>query len=249
MKHLLTLICLLLTMAHVQAHNLVVSAAASLTNAFTEIGPLFEAQNPGVTVRFNFAGSGTLVQQISNGAPADILATADDTSMNRAQDAKLIDTKTRINFVKNQLVLITPVVSKLNITSLNDLTQASVTRIAIGNPDTVPAGLYAKKSLETAKLWQTLSAKLIMAQNVRQATLYVSQNEVDAGFVYSTDASPAGKAVKVAFAVNTPEAIVYPVALVARSSQSEIALRFIHFLKGKQAQNVLTGYGFKSVAP
>jgi molybdate transport system substrate-binding protein len=248
MKRLLTLACLALTITGAQAQNIVVSAATSLTNAFTEIGPLFEAQNPGVTVRFNFAGSGTLVQQISNGAPADVLATADTNTMTRAQNAKLIVAQTRMNFLENQLVLITPAASTLNINSLNDLTQTTVTRIAIGNPGTVPAGLYAKQSLETAQLWQTLSAKLITAQNVRQATLYVSQNEVDAGFVYSTDARLAGKAVKVAFTVNTPDAIIYPVARIARSSQPVIAQKFIQFLRGEQAQKVLTGYGFKSVA-
>jgi len=249
MRRFFALTCLILTFTSAQAQSLIVSAATSLTNAFTEIGSLFEAQNSGTTVRFNFAGSGTLVQQISQGAPADVLATADASSMNRAQDAKLIETATRVNFVGNQLVLITPTSSSLNLKSLKELSKANITRIAIGNPSTVPAGLYAKKSLEAVQLWQSLAPKLIMAQNVRQTTLYVSQNEVDAGFVYSTDASAAGKAVKVAFAVNTPDATVYPVAMVADTTQPDIAQKFIRFLKSDTAQTVFTRYGFKAVAP
>lgn len=247
MRQFFALTCLLLTFTGVQAQNLVVSAASSLTNVFTEIGPLFEAQNAKVTIRFNFAGSGTLVQQISHGAPADVLATADASSMNRAQDAKLIETTTRVNFVENQLVVILPASSSLALTSIDELTKPTFSRIAIGNPSTVPAGLYAKNTLEAAQLWQDLLNKLIMAQNVRQATLYVSQNEVDAGFVYSTDANAIGNAVKVAFVVKTPEPIVYPVAMLSRSTQPDIARKFILFLQSDAAQAVFIRYGFKSV--
>ncbi len=247
MKRFFVLIVLTISMLGAQAQTLVVSAAASLTNAFTDIGSVFETENPGMTIRFNFAASSTLVQQINQGAPADVLATADTYSMNRAQKAKLIKTATRINFVENQLVLITPTDSKLNLTTLTDLNNAYVTRIAIGNPNSVPAGLYAKNTLESAQLWQYLAPKLIMAQNVRQATLYVSQNEVDAGFVFLTDANTAGKAVKVAFVVNTPNTIVYPAAVVTGTTQPDIAQKFIHFLKSDAAQNIFTRYGFKSV--
>ena len=247
MRRFFALVCLMFSFTIVHAQSIVVSAASSLTNAFTEIGPLFEAQHVGVHIRFNFAGSGTLVQQISNGAPADVLATADVESMNRAQDAKLIDTPTRVNFAENQLVLITPARSRLNLTSLNDLKKSNVTRIAIGNPSTVPAGLYAKKSLKASQLWPTLLPKLILAQNVRQATSYISQNEVDAGFVYLTDAMAAGKTVNVALIVKTPDAIFYPVARVLNSSQPDIAEKFIQFLKSDVAQAVLTQNGFKSI--
>jgi molybdate transport system substrate-binding protein len=248
MKHLFIWMVLAMSMVGAQAQTLIVSAASSLTNAFTEMGSLFETQNSGVAIRFNFASSGTLLQQISQGAPADVLATADTNSMNRAQDAKLIEVTTRTTFIENQLVLITPARSSLNLTSLDDLNNSHITRIAIGNPNSVPAGLYAKKTLESSHLWQRLVSKLIMAQNVRQATLYVSQNEVDAGFVFLTDANAAGKAVNVAFVVNTPSTIAYPAAIVTGTTQPEIAQNFIHFLKSDAAQGVFTRYGFKSVA-
>lgn len=247
MKRLFVCIVLTISMVVAQAQTLVVSAASSLTNAFTEMGSLFETQNPSIAIRFNFAASGTLLQQISQGAPADVLATADAHSMNRAQDAKLIEVTTRINFVENQLVLITPARSSLNLTSLDDLNNINITRIAIGNPNNVPAGLYAKKTLESSQLWQRLVPKLIMAQNVRQATLYVSQNEVDAGIVFQTDANVAGKAVNVAFVINTPHTISYPAAMVTGTTQPKIAQYFIHFLKSDAAQNILTRYGFRSV--
>ncbi len=249
MKHLFFIwVFLTISMAGVQAQTLVVSAASSLTNALSEIGSLFEAQNPGVVVRFNFAASGTLIQQINQGAPADVLATADSHSMNRAQDAKLIEDTTRTNFVENQLVLITPAQANINLTSLDDLNNINITRIAIGNPNSVPAGLYAKKILESTQLWQRLAPKLIMAQNARQATLYVSKNEVDAGFVFLTDANAAGKAINVAFVVKTPQAMAYPVAIVTGTSQPKIAQNFIHFLKSDAGQNIFTRYGFRSVA-
>lgn len=247
MKRLFVWIVLAISMVGAQAQTLVVSAATSLTNAFTEVGALFETQNPGIAIRFNFAASGTLLQQISQGAPADVLATADANSMNRAQNAKLIEVTTRINFVENQLVLITPARSNLHLTSLDDLNKSHINRIALGNPNNVPAGLYAKKILESSQLWQRLAPKLIMAQNVRQATLYVSQNEVDAGFVFLTDANAAGKAVKVAFVVNTPDTIAYPVARVTGSTQPEIAQNFIGFLKSDAAQSIFTRHGFRSV--
>lgn len=247
MTRFFVLIVLTISMVGAQAQTLVVSAAASLTNAFTEIGSVFETQNPGMTIRFNFAASGTLVQQVSQGAPADVLATADTHSMNRAQEAKLIETATRINFVENQLVLITPTDSNLNLTALTDLKNAHITRISIGNPNSVPAGLYAKNTLESAQLWQHLAPKLIMAQNVRQATLYVSQNEVDAGFVFLTDANTAGKNIKVALVLNTPNTILYPAAVVTGTTRPDMAKKFISFLKSDVAQNIFTRYGFKSV--
>lgn len=246
MWRIITAIVVSLFCSVTRAEFLIVSAAASLTNAMTDIGSLFEAQNPGYNIRFNFAGSGTLVQQISKGAPADVLATADAHSMNRAATSSLIETSTRSNFVTNHLVLITPSTTTLSINQLQDLAQPQVTRFTIGNPDSVPAGLYAKQVLEAENLWVALSPKAIYAQNVRQASLYVAQNEVNAGIVFSTDAALAGEAVKIVLALKTTEPILYPVAMVKDTARPALAKRFIQFLMEPPAQAVFKRYGFSA---
>ncbi|MBL8541505.1 MAG: molybdate ABC transporter substrate-binding protein, partial [Betaproteobacteria bacterium] len=165
----------LLAPLYALAEELVVSAAASLTNAFKGIGASFEQTHPGVKVVFNFAASGPLLQQIAQGAPADIFASADQESMDKAQQQNLIVAATRTDFVANKLVLVTPADSALGVKSLADLTKPEVKRIAIGSPTSVPAGRYAKGALEAAKLWDTLTPKFVFADSVRQALAYVAR--------------------------------------------------------------------------
>ena len=135
------------------AADLTVSAAASLTNAFKELGPMFEAQNAGTVVVFNFAASDALLAQIAKGAPADVFASADQEAMDRAYAQALMTTGSRRNFVSNSLVMIVPSDSRLALKSPADLQKPEVNRIAVGNPASVPVGRYAKGSLEAAKLW------------------------------------------------------------------------------------------------
>ena len=178
-----------LAMGSVNAQELMVSAAASLTNAFKELAPLFEAKHPGSKVLLNFAASDALVQQVAKGAPVDVLACADQESMDKAETQKLLTAGSRQNFAGNSLVLIVPTDSDLTIRSVADLAQASVTRIAMGNPASVPAGRYAQQALEQGKLWSAVQPKAIYALSVRQSLDYVARGEVDAGFVYNTDAA------------------------------------------------------------
>ena len=226
------------------AQELTVSAAASLTNAFPEIGQRFEQQHPGTKVIFNFAASGPLFQQIAQGAPVDVFASADQKTMNQAQEKGLIVPASRKNFVSNTLVLIVPQDSKLALTGPKDLFNAAVKRVAVGNPVSVPAGRYTEKALSQAGLWQALQPKLIMGESVRQVLDYVSRGEVDAGFVYATDAAIVQGKVKTVAQVQGHQPIVYPVALVAASRKQALAQEFLNFLFAPESAAILSKYGF-----
>ena len=227
-----------------QAADLTVSAAASLTNAFKELGPSFEAANPGTTVVFNFAASDALLAQIVKGAPADVFASADQEAMDKAEAQKAVAPGTRRNFVSNSLVMITPSDSTLGLKTPADLARPEVRKIAVGNPASVPVGRYTRGSLEALKLWSTVEPKAVLAQSVRQALDYVARGEVEAGFVYATDAAIMKDKVKVAATVPTETPVTYPVAAVAGSAQPEVARKFLDFLATPAAQGVLARYGF-----
>lgn len=233
-----------LAMGSVNAQELMVSAAASLTNAFKELAPLFEAKHPGSKVLLNFAASDALVQQVAKGAPVDVLACADQESMDKAETQKLLTAGSRQNFAANSLVLIVPTDSDLTIRSVADLAQASVTRIAMGNPASVPAGRYAQQALEQGKLWSAVQPKAIYALSVRQSLDYVARGEVDAGFVYNTDAAIQKNKVRVVSTVPSTVAITYPAAVIASSKNAALAQQFIDFTLSSAGQAVLGQYGF-----
>ncbi|MGE0310951.1 MAG: molybdate ABC transporter substrate-binding protein [Lautropia sp.] len=230
------------TAAH--AVDLTVSAAASLTNAFRDIAPLFEAEHPGTTVRLNFGSSGALLQQIAKGAPADVFASADQQRMDQAQAQQLITPALRRDFAANALVVIVPAAAKQQPAALADLSRPAYARIAIGLPASVPVGSYARRVLEAAGLWAAIEPKMIGASNVRQALDYVARAEVDAGFVYATDAAVMRDKVKVALTVPTGEPIRYPVAPIAASANADLAARFVAFLGTPAAQAVLARRDF-----
>jgi molybdate transport system substrate-binding protein len=229
--------------AHAQ-QELIVSAAASLTNAFEDVGRQFEAANPGVKVIFNFAASGALLQQIDKGAPVDVFASADQKTMDQAKEKSLILADTRKDFVSNGLVLIVPKDSKLAIKAVKDLSDAKIARLSIGNPETVPAGRYAQEVLSKAGLWEGLKPKLIYAENVHQALDYLTRGEVDAGFVFATDAAVVRDKVQVAAVAEGHQPILYPVVVIAATKKKELSQRFIDFLLGREGQTVLSRYGF-----
>lgn len=226
------------------AADLTVSAAASLTNAFKELGTTFEAQNPGTTVQFNFAASGALLQQIAKGAPVDVFASADQQTMDDAQKQDLVDTATRFDFVRNTLVVIAPTDGKLTASGLADLRADRFAKIAIGQPASVPVGRYTKSVLEQAGLWSVVEPKMIGAQSVRQALDYVARGEVDAGFVYATDAAIMPDKVRVLFIAPTPAPILYPIAVLKASTNAATARRFVQFIASPASRSVLARYGF-----
>ena len=234
---LLSLVVALALPLAAAAQQITVSAAASLTDAFKEIGPKFEAAKSGATVRFNFAASGVLLQQIGQGAPVDVFASADQDTMNRGVEQKVIDTATRKDFVTNSLVLVEPATGAVGVKTLQDLSGASVKKIAVGKVAT-------KQVLDGANLWTALEPKFVQADSVRQVLDYVSRGEVEAGFVYRTDAAVAGDKVKIAFTPTGHTPVTYPIAVVADSKQKALAGDFIAFLSTPAAQEVLTRYGF-----
>lgn len=226
------------------AGDVVVSAAASLTNAFTDIGREFEKTNPDDKVLFNFGSSGQLLQQIARGAPVDVFASADQPTMDKAQKQNLIVRDTRENFVRNKLVVVVPANSKVELKNLEGLGAADVRRIALANPESVPVGSYSKQALEAAGLWDKLKDKYIGTTNVRQSLDYTARGEVDAGFVFLTDALIMPTRVKVAFEVPVSTEIVYPIAATKGNGNENRARAFIAFVKGDAAQKILQKYGF-----
>lgn len=226
------------------AQQLTVSAAASLTDAFKAIGQRFEADRPGVTVRFNFAASGVLIQQIAQGAPVDVFASADQATMTRGVEQKVIDGATRRDFAANTLVLIVPAQSAPPVAQLADLTGPQVKRIAVGKPATVPVGRYTQQALEAAGLWATLEPRFVQADSVRQVLDYVARGEAEAGFVYRTDAALMADKVKIVQTVEGHQPVRYPVAVVADSRHKALAADFVEFLYSAEAQGILAKFGF-----
>lgn len=225
--------------------TIMVSAAASLTEAFTDMESRFETENPGVNVDFNFAGSGNLRTQIEGGAPVDVFASADEKNMDTLAGEKLIENSTRKDFAQNSLVLIVPANSTLNITGIEDLTAPDVEKIAIGNPDTVPVGNYTRSSLTKANLWNKTENKFVLAEDVKQVLTYVERGEVDAGFVYMTDAKTADPGtIKIVTNVTVTTPISYPIAVVSASDNKEEAQKFLDFVTGEEGQEILEEYGF-----
>ncbi|MBV9868587.1 MAG: molybdate ABC transporter substrate-binding protein [Abitibacteriaceae bacterium] len=242
---LLCLAILILCPFPARADELLVSAASSLTDAFNEIGSAFTKAHPQTTVRFNFAASGPLQQQIEQGAPVDVFASASAKEMDALQKANRLEPKTRLNFVGNRLVLIAPRGSKLK--GWNDLKAATVRRIAISNPDSVPSGRYAKETLTRHGLWPLVQPKTVFGENVRQTLAYVANGDVDAGLVFATDARIASQKVRVvqtAVPGKDHQPILYPAAVIAGAPHAVAARQFMAFLQGSTAQHILLRYGF-----
>ena len=239
------------------ATSITVSAAASLGDAFRAVAAAFEAAHPDTEVRLNVAASGALLQQIAHGAPVDVFASADEATMDQAADKRLIDPGARVDFARNTLVLAVPARSSRALRSpadpagasrapgsLADLAGSDVRRVAIGLPGSVPAGRYAKSALTAAGVWPQVEAKMVGAQSVRQVLDYVARGEVDAGFVYATDAALMPGKVEVAFGVATATPVRYPIAPLASSGAPAAARRFIDFVVSPSGRAVLARFGF-----
>lgn len=245
-KLILTTAIALFSFSKSYADEIVVSAAASLSNAFRDIATAFEKNHPEHSVQLNFGGSGVLLQQMMHGAPVDIFASADQTTMDQAQAAGLLDISSRIDFVRNSLVLITPLTSQ-PLNSLEDLQSATWQRIAISNPESVPVGRYSREILQNLDLWDALNDKIIQTQNVRHSLDYVARGEVDAGFVYATDAAIMADKVKVVLTVPTHTPVLYPMAITHSGSDKPASREFVNFVQGSDGQTILQRYGFGKV--
>ncbi|MBS1787884.1 MAG: molybdate ABC transporter substrate-binding protein [Acidobacteria bacterium] len=230
------------------AHEITVSAAASLQDAFREIGKQFEAQT-GARVNFNFAASGTLQKQIESGAPVDVFASAGHTQMDALAAQRLIAPETRQDFARNELVLIAPAEQTVELKSFADLNNTQIKRIAIGNPKTVPAGQYAQQTLTHFNLWTPLQSRLVLGEDVRQALDYVTRGEVEAGIVYASDVRARDGAVQIVARApaDSHEPIAYPIAVIRASKQPDVARAFLDAVMSDEGQRSLEKYGYESV--
>lgn len=224
-----------------------VFAAASLNDSLGEVIDLFEASHGGVRVVRQFGASNDLARQILAGAPAHLFLSADERQMDRVEAGGWIEEGWRQDLLSNQLVVVEGRTAEPRIHGPRDL--EGVERIALGDPEAVPAGVYARQYLEKLGLWERLASRVVPTLDVRAALAAVASGNVEAGIVYRTDASLEGR-VRVAFEVPRDESprIVYPLALV-RGGGGEDARAFYRFLASPGARAVFERYGFVVLGP
>jgi molybdate transport system substrate-binding protein len=235
-------------LAAAELDSITVFAAASTTNAVTEIGRLFAAERP---LRFipSFASSSTLAKQIENGAPADIFLSANKKWMDYLEWKKLIDSATRFDLLSNRIVLIAPIDSEITQIHVHPSFELAKRLqdgwLAMGDPDHVPGGMYARQALAKLGAWQAIEARVARAKDVRAALVLVERGEASLGIVYATDAAITGK-VKVVGLLpeHSHPPIVYPVATVA-GRQTPVVEGFMDFLQTREAKAVFEKCGFK----
>jgi molybdate transport system substrate-binding protein len=217
-----------------------VSAAASLADVLREIAAAY-----GQPVLFNLGASSLLARQIEEGAPADVFISADELKMDQLSQRGLIVKSSRVNLLSNTLVIVVPSDSGLTIHSPKDLAGPSIRNIAVAEPQSVPAGIYAKEYLRKLKLWDRITNKLVPTDNVRSTLAAVESGNVEAGIVYKTDAL-ISHGVKIAFEIPREEGprIVYPAAVLADSTQKAAAQKFLDFLRSETARSIFRRYGF-----
>ena len=227
------------------AIELNISAAVSMKDALAEIQKNYQAKQPNVKLTFNVGASGSLQKQIEQGAPADIFISAAPKQMDELQDKKLINSATRKNLVENKLVVVVPKESTIAITKYEDLVQAEVKKIALGETAVVPAGQYAKEVLQKLDVWDKVQDKVVYAKDVRTVLAYAETGNVEAGIIYKTDAAASDKIKVVANApAGSHKPIVYPIAVVAGTKQAKAADDFVAYLFGQESAAVLEKYGF-----
>jgi len=232
------------TSSDLQAAQITVSAASSLTDCMQEIQTSFNEQYPKVTITYNFASSGSLQQQIEQGAPADVFFSAGKKQMTALKDSGLMVDDSIKEVLKNRLVLIVPK-DATPIESFEELTDKSTAKIAIGDPESVPAGKYADQVFKNLKIADAISDKLVLAKDVREVLAWVETGNVDAGIFYATDALNNDKVTVCATASeDSHDPIFYPVGIVKSSKNQEAASTFVDFLSTDAAKAIFIKYGF-----
>ncbi|NGQ93935.1 molybdate ABC transporter substrate-binding protein [Brevibacillus sp. SYP-B805] len=227
--------------------ELYVLAAASLTDVMKELTPLYESTHPDQKLVISYGSSGTLQQQIEQGAPADLFISAATKQMKELVEKGLIDAKNTADLVTNRLVLIIPKDSQAQVHAFADLQKPAIEKIAIGQPESVPAGTYAKQSLTNLGIWDALQPKFIFTKDVRQVLTYVETGNVDAGIVYQTDAASSDN-VKIAAVADekTHSPIVYPIGITTNSKHAKEAQTLYSWLQEPEAKAIFTKYGFET---
>lgn len=223
--------------------ELTISAAASLQDALEELKTTYEKEHDSVKILYNFGGSGALQQQILQGAPVDLFFSAAEDKFDALVKKEMIEQQ-GTDLLANELVLIVPKNNEKQIHSFDDLLQAG--KIALGTPETVPAGQYGVDTLKSMQLWESLASKVVYTKDVRQVLTYTESENVDAGIVYKTDALVSDKVDVVATADDATHApIIYPVGVLKASIHGQEANDFYQFLQSDEAMNVFKKYGFK----
>ena len=236
-----------------QSSSITVSAAISLKDALDELGPIFQVQQhrknggSGTAVTCNYGGSGTLARQIEQGAPVDVFFSAAEKQMDDLAAQGLIVADTRRDLVGNALVLIAPTQATPSVHNFQELTGPAVKTIALGETSTVPAGMYARQTLEHLGLFAAVEKKIVYAKDVRAVLTYVETGNADAGLVYQTDANTSPKVRVVAVApADSHDPILYPAAVLRDAKDKAAARAFVEFLQGPDARAVFQKYGFTS---
>lgn len=224
--------------------ELIISAAASLKEAMADIETAFEKENPTINLTFNFGSSGSLEQQINNGAPCDVFISAGESQMNSLDDKGLLLEGSNYDLLKNSLVLVGPKGAEK--IGLSNLTDSSIKHIAMGEPSSVPAGKYADEVLTKLGLKESLKSKLVFAKDVKEVLAWVSSGNADVGFIYKTDAL-SSNLVEIFEPIedNLHSSITYPVGIVKDSKYPSESMIFENFLFTDECIDIFEEYGYK----
>ncbi len=224
--------------------ELSVFAAISLTDALTEVGAAFAVES-GVKVFYNFAASTTLQRQIEKGAPADLFISASPRQVLALEASGLLEPESRQNLLTNRLVIVSDEATEISVDTPANLATPEISRIAIGHPNIVPAGAYAKEALTHFGLWETLRSKMIFSVDARATLAYVTSGNVDIAIVYKTD-TVVSESIKVLYQM-PPESctpIIYPAVIVKNSPQKQLARKFIAYLQSADKSEIFEKHGF-----
>lgn len=225
-----------------KSQSITVSAAASLTDVLNELAEKYKEQDPGMEISFSFGGSGALQTQIEEGAPVDLFFSAAEENMDALEEEGLIDTETRRDILKNEIVLIAPE-GETKVTGFENILDSDP-RIALGEPESVPAGKYAQEIFEQIGNWEGVQEHAVFAGNVREVLSWVEAGEADCGVVYATDAETSDQ---IQVICNAPEGgpeVLYPAAVVKDCANPDGAKEFLDYLTGEEAREAFESYGF-----
>jgi molybdate transport system substrate-binding protein len=231
-----------------EAGNLMIAAAASLETCMTnEIIPLFNETYPNITITGMYDSSGKLQTQIEEGAEVDVFFSAATKQMDALSEGGLIADGSVVDLLENQIVLIVPIDQAEGYSKFEDITQAQT--IAIGDPESVPAGQYAKESLTSLGLWEEVQAKSSLGTNVTEVLNWVAEGSANAGIVYATDAAQMQDKVAVidAAPADSVQKAIYPVGITAAAPHPDEAALFVEFLQTPEAIAIFEAKGFKEV--
>ena len=225
--------------------TLTISAAASLKDSMEEIKTLFTKDKPNVKLTYNFGASGTLEQQIEQGAEADIFISAAPKQMDSLKDKSLIQEDSRVNLLGNKVVLIVPKDSSLSLTAFSDVQNATVKKIALGEAKSVPAGQYAEQVFTKLNILDNVKNKAVYGKDVKEVLTWTESGNADAGVVYETDAKTSTKVKIICEApADSYSPVLYPAAVLKDSKNADDANEFLKYLSSDKSKAVFEKYGF-----